>query len=818
MHTIDTSLNSLSFLSGGGEMGELTRKFNWSATSLGSPKSWSPTLRVTLSILLSSKFPMILWWGKDLHQFYNDSYRISLGNTGKHPQALGQKAIDCWPEVWDVIQPLIVSVMENGESVLMEDQLIPIFRNGRIEDVYWTFGYSPVTEENGHINGVLVTVIETTEKQKAIGALKQSEIHYRSIIDLLPLVVWTADTDGALTYISQQWSSVYGNAVSESLGTGWVKFVHADDVEKAASQWTHSLSTGKPYETEFRVMHEKDGYRWVLVRAIPVYNDEGEIISWNGSNTDIHDKKIIEHTALESEQRFRAMADNIPNLAWMANADGWIYWYNKKWYEYTGTVAEQMEGWGWQSVHDPNELPKVMERWQASIATGKNFEMVFPLKGADGIFRSFLTRVLPVYDDEGKITQWFGSNTDITEQQQAEKALKESERNLRQTIIQAPVAMCILRGEKFVVELANELMFELWGKPSENLLYKPIFEGLPEAKDQGFEELLEGVYTTGKAFSAIDVPITLPRNGQLEKVYINFVYEAYHEADGSVSGILVVATDVTEQVLARHKIEDVVAERTKELARANENLQKSNAELAQFAYIASHDLQEPLRKISTFSQMLEHKIGDKLDEQSKNYLNKIHNASARMTTLIRDVLNYSELVKESQAFTTVDLNEIMEVVKTDYELLIAQKKAVIRYDKLPVIEAIQLQMVQLFGNLIGNALKFSRKDVAPVINISAVLLEGNSLNGDTAGKNLSYYKISFRDNGIGFKEEYANQIFHIFQRLHRKSEYEGTGIGLAMCKKIALNHQGDLDATGSSEEGALFNLILPVKQEAETIG
>lgn len=679
-----TDSSNLYFLAGGGEMGALIRAADWSKTSLGDPKGWPQSLQTMVAVMLESPFGMYIAWGEDYTQLYNDAYRPILGSS-KHPQALGISTRETFAEIWHIIGSMFDDVMQ-GIPVGFPDFMLPLNRNGFVENCYFDFSYSPIRKEDGEVGGVLVTVIETTNKKKAEEAL------------------------------------------------------------------------------------------------------------------------------ILSEERFRNMSDNIPNLAWMANADGEIFWYNRQWYEYTDTTPEQMEGWGWQSVHDPAVLPDVLLKWRESIAYGQPFEMVFPIKGADGRFRQFLTRVLPVYNEEGKINKWFGSNTDVTKQIEAEQKLKETEQNLRNTILQAPVAMCIFRGPDHVVELANERMFELWGKTAEQVMNKPIFEGLPEAKNQGFEDLVDGVYTTGETFSAQGVPITLPRNGKVETVYVNFVYKAYREPGGNISGILAVAVDVTAQIVARQKIEEIVAERTKELAAAIHNLQKSNADLAQFAHIASHDLQEPLRKISTFAQVLENRLSEHLDEQSKNYFQKLRSSSARMTTLIRDVLNYSELDKATEVFTTVDLNSLVESIKIDYDLLLEEKKSVISCENLPVIEAIPLQMLQLFSNLIGNSLKFSRKDQPAVITISTSRITADKTGQSFMHPSMEYIKITFQDNGIGFREEYADKIFNIFQRLHRKSEYEGTGIGLAMCKKIALNHNGDLDALGSSENGAVFNVILPIKQ------
>src|SRR6185312_8703628 len=163
------------FLSGGGEMGELIRAKDWSKTPIGNPENWSYSLKTAIGLVLHSKFPMFLWWGPELICFYNDAYRPSLGNDGKHPSILGMRAKDAWPEIWDVIKPLIDQVVNTGEATWDEDRLIPIYRNGGMEDVYWTFSYSPIYNDTDEIEGVLVTCNETTEKVLAMNRLKESK-------------------------------------------------------------------------------------------------------------------------------------------------------------------------------------------------------------------------------------------------------------------------------------------------------------------------------------------------------------------------------------------------------------------------------------------------------------------------------------------------------------------------------------------------------------------------------------------------------------------------------------------------------------------
>jgi light-regulated signal transduction histidine kinase (bacteriophytochrome) len=221
-------------------------------------------------------------------------------------------------------------------------------------------------------------------------------------------------------------------------------------------------------------------------------------------------------------------------------------------------------------------------------------------------------------------------------------------------------------------------------------------------------------------------------------------------------------------------------------------------------------LQEPVRKISTFIKMLENTLGNSIDERSKFYIQRIENSTQRMTSLIRDILGYSQLSKDSEVFSKTNLNDIFHGVLSDFELIIEQKNVMLTIDDMPVIEAIPLQMTQLFGNLISNSIKYSREEVAPVITVSVSLATPDELNKYHLSSASDYYKINFKDNGIGFKQDYAHQIFNIFQRLHSKNEYWGTGIGLAMCKKIVHNHNGDIFAFSNEGEGAHFVVYLPV--------
>ncbi len=242
-----------------------------------------------------------------------------------------------------------------------------------------------------------------------------------------------------------------------------------------------------------------------------------------------------------------------------------------------------------------------------------------------------------------------------------------------------------------------------------------------------------------------------------------------------------------------------------------ENLNRSNSELEQFAYSASHDLQEPLRKIKSFSDRLAQKHAPELNTESRLLLDKIGSSAARMQRLIHDLLAFSQLMRAPNTKEAVSLNKVLREVRSNLSLVILEKNAVITSDDLPVVNAYPSQMIQLFQNLIENSLKYSKPDLPPAIGISYALMKGSEIgNCMPAHKNLDFHAITITDNGIGFAEEFADKVFALFQRLHGREDYEGTGIGLAICKRVVTNHNGYITAGAIEGLGASFSFYLPL--------
>lgn len=595
------------------------------------------------------------------------------------------------------------------------------------------------------------------------------------------------------------------------------------------------------------------------------------------------------------------------------------------------------------------------------VNNGK-YNMTYRTIGADdGILRwvNFIGQAK--FDSQGKALAFAGIARNISQSilnEELRRTHKENEENLTSLFEQAPMAIGVLKTRNMVLESGNERIFDVWGRDRSSI-GNPIVDFLPEIKDQGFIELLEGVYDSGKPFYGYAVNVKLYRKGNLEDVYFDFVYAPLRAVNGTISGVIILALDVTNQVQARKKIEetetnlrgavelaelgtwsidlltgildysprlrkwfgfgkeeiitldkayDAIAQeyrprveeamlraiaaepnfkydieykvnalhtkreriihaqgqvhfdemgkaykvtgtaqdvttqkhlqtaleyevqtRTEELAASNEelvstneelsetneSLMTSNDELKQYAYVASHDLQEPLRKIRIFTDKL---IQNKAQGSDTLYLlGKINNASERLTLLIKNVLEFSSLLKQQEQKHIFNLNEIFTNVVSDFDLLIDEKSAKIACAHLPSIECSEIQIHQLFLNLLSNALKFTRPNVHPRINIECEQLDFSEIKKYVSipVKHATYYQLRFTDNGIGLDAEYNERIFEIFKRLHGLADFAGSGIGLALCKRIVTNHHGSITVESELGSGTTFNVFLPDKQKTQ---
>lgn len=413
-----------------------------------------------------------------------------------------------------------------------------------------------------------------------------------------------------------------------------------------------------------------------------------------------------------------------------------------------------------------------------------------------------------IRDEYGKIYGVINTGTEVTDLVLARQRLSETEEGLRNAVEIAELGTWeveLASGEVY----SSDRVSEWFGIPEKSTVKDVLFCIAESDRDHVEKTITQTLKKNGhfeaeyKVINQITgVERVLHAKG---KVIVNEKNEAYQ-----LSGT---ARDVTLEKMNELELEKQVENRTVELKKANIDLNNVNQNLKQFAYVASHDLQEPLRKINMFSDILQQKNKKDLDYSGRIYLEKITQSARRMTSLIKDLLDFSRVDSRESSFIVTDLNTILKNIIVDFEVLIEQKGATIEIGSLCVIEAVPLQMNQLFYNLIGNALKYSKPDAAPVIEInSRILSKEEVLRFDDLNSRWPYCEITVKDNGIGFNQEFAEQIFTIFQRLHGRSEYEGNGIGLGLCKKIMDNHDGKIFARSVAGEGSSFHVIIPLKR------
>jgi PAS domain S-box-containing protein len=610
---------------------------------------------------------------------------------------------------------------------------------------------------------VLGTISVLVARHKAVIA-RASEKKLSSVLEHMSEGVMLVDASGQVYYQNPASLRIHGLEPNGApLGTinelpvswqGW------DEQGRALSldEWPISRVTrGERVQNQvLRARRSQSNLEFFAnYNGAPIYDDDGHIALSFITIQDITDRRLAEAEIRDSEQRFRMLANSIPQLAWMARADGFLLWYNQRWHDYTGTTAQQMEGWGWESVHDPAVLPSVQSRWREAIARAQPFEMEFPLRAADGRFRNFLTRGQPIIDAEGRLVQWFGTCTDVDELKRIEQSLRVTQARLESTLEASSVgtwtwdlASDLLIGDEFTARMFSMAA----GTAGEGL---PVAAYLQVVHEEDRKHVAENLERAIQRCGAYDVEYRV-RQADGASRWLQARGRVEADGAGHASYFHGAVIDITDRKLTELSLRE-----------KNQLLERSNRDLEDFAYIASHDLKTPLSGIKSAALWLAEDLHD-LSDESQKLLGLMRGRITRMETLLDDLLAYSRVGRSAAAASETKLAEVFAGI---VEVLNPPAHIEVRAEgELPVIITARAQLEQVLRNLINNAIKHHDKQRGEVV-VSAKRV------GD-------FVEFSVRDDGPGILPQFHEKIFELFQTLKRRDETESTGMGLAIVKKL----------------------------------
>ena len=597
-------------------------------------------------------------------------------------------------------EELLTGVLKTGIAFIGNEMPVTLIRNGQPQAVWVNLIFEAVYESTRTADespmGIVAVATDVTEQVLARQKIEESEKELQRLFEQAPVVLSIVGREPDFVYrmANEAYAELVDRPLDAIIGRPMLDVLPEIKGQGFDGLLMQVMTTGVPYITrEAPVGLTRNGKFESLYfdfMYYPIRKPGGEITGAMGVCIDVTEQVLARKTIEESGRQFKQLTDLVPQILWTARPDGYIDYYNKTWYDYTGFE----EGYGdqsWIPILHPDDVQLCFDAWYHAVQTGESYQIEYRFadRRHPGAYRWFIGRAVPIRDENDTIAKWFGTCTDIHDQKAASERL--------------------------------------------------------------------------------------------------------------------------EQVVAERT--ESLRQSTLSLEQANADLERSNFNLLQFASVASHDLKEPLRKIQAFSNLLTTTLTDKLSDEEHAHFDRIVRSAARMQALVDDILRLSKLSDKTVRYEPVNLNEVIGQIQDDLEIVIRERKAVIEVAHLPVIEAIPGQMHQLFQNLMSNALKFTTNR-PPVVTI-----EGGALTPDLKAEfgisGNGYIVICVRDNGIGFEPQYREKIFGMFQRLHGRSQYEGTGIGLTICRRIVDNHQGYLTADGQPGEGALFQIILPISHSAQ---
>ncbi|MFN3323974.1 MAG: PAS domain S-box protein [Bryobacteraceae bacterium] len=622
-----------------------------------------------------------------------------------------------------------------------------------------------------------------------IAELEASERRYRRMVESVSEGIWLTDPDGRTTYVNQSLADMLGYSPEELLGKTPFDLIHEEDAERARYRF-QLRKQGLKGRFEYRYRRKDTSIVWASLTASPLIDEQNCLVGLLALVTDISDRKRSEEALRLSELRFRTVAEATTDLVYeWGLATGRVEWFGD--IEATlgyapGEFEYSHENW-FNHIH-PEDRTRVEAALNRQLAVQEKFCAGYRVRRKDGTYLYWEERGIALSDSQGIPYLWIGACTDVTESREAEARIADLNCELSRRVEEyealldaIPIGIAVAHDPECREVQINRAFAAMVGLDSPACGLRVS----PESEELTFAAFREGMRLTvaefplcvaarpGMQASEFEIDVQHPAGRQLNL----FGYACpLRNAEGGVRGSLAVFVDVTER------------------RRAEREIERSNADLQQFAYVTSHDLQEPLRTLASYSQLLDQNYGDRLDGDARAYLHQIIGSVERMRALILDLLAYSRVITPGSApFSSVDSNGVLAWTLMNLETAIRDNRAVVTSDPLPCVHGDQTQLVQLFQNLLSNAIKY-RTEQDPRIHLSAE-------------RRGSEWLFSVRDNGIGIDPKYHERIFGLFKRLHGR-DVPGSGLGLSICQRIVEKHGGRIWLESEPGAGATFYFTL----------
>lgn len=662
--------------------------------------------------------------------------------------------------------------------------IVPFFREGR-----WvaSFGVSSDTprkwkpEELALLENIAARVWPLIERARSETALRQSEERLQLALDAASVGTYICYVQQDCTEPDQQMLALLGLPPGVTCKHMLLDTIHPEDVPRYAEAVARASDPqgSRLLKEDIRIRWPDGTVRWIAITGKVHFEGDPPVATrMAGAAVDITERKKADTALRESEDLFRTLGDNIAQLAWMTDPAGNVFWFNKRWYEYTGTTEEDIRDQKWEKVHDPQEYKRVKSKWQSALAAGEPWEDIFPLRRRDGYYRWFLSRAVPIREATGKITRWFGTNTDITELRDTQQALAKSETRYRTLFNSIDEGFCIV-----------EVLFDKDQKAVDyrfleaNAAYEKQ-TGLREVKGKRMRELLpkheDYWFETYGRVALTREPTRFEKRAEALGQWFD-VYAFPIDAP-ECRRVAILSKEITQLKQNQQILERTVAERTAKL-------RETVGELEAFSYSIAHDMRAPLRALQGFGRFLSDEYSDKLGATGQLYLSRITSSADRMDQLIKDVLDYSKVVRGSFPMEPVDLKPLLLGIIDSYPSLHPEHATILFEGDFPEVFAHKASLTQCFSNLLGNAVKFVDPGVRPIVHVSAEVI----------GR---FVRVFIKDNGIGIPADQHERIFAIFQR--GSPDYEGTGIGLAIVKKAVERMGGKVGVDSELGKGSTF--------------